>query len=285
VLGRGKYGTPWTKYQEMLGLTVGKVESEAMEWGIKLQPLVGQKWSEATGLRVRACNWTYWHPDIDRVYSHYDYDVPPNAILEVKTAGISRADEWGEEDTDQVPEPYLLQAQHELMCRPDREACHIAVLIGGQRFRKYRVPRDAELIGLMEQGYREFLGRVDRAEPPEIDGSASASEYLRSMYPADNGEEVELDDRAEELARRYLSAKAEIEERERELFTYRNALLEWIADRAVARGNGYSVSCKQERARRAVDWPAVEKAHPEIIAPYVRTEPGHRPLVVRFRAP
>lgn len=284
VLGRGEYGSPWTKYQEMMGLTVPKVESEAMEWGIALQPLVARKWAEAAGVKIRANNWTYYHPTIPRVFSHYDYDTP-DGILEVKTSGYYRDEEWGEEDTDQVPEEYLLQCQHELMCRPDRRLCHIAVLIGGQKFRKYRVPRDAELIDYMEQGYRAFLARVDAGEPPEIDGSYAASEYLRSRYPTDNGEEVELDEPAEDLALRYLAAKATAEANARDLYAIGNALREWMADRAVARGHGYSVTYRQERARRAVDWPAVEKAHPEIVAPYVTTEPGHRPLLVRFRAP
>lgn len=284
VLGRGKYGSPWTKYQEMTGLTVPKMASEAMEWGILLQPLVARKWAKETGIRVRACGWTYWHPAIERVFSHYDYDTP-DGILEVKTAGMLRADEWGEEDSDQIPEEYLLQAQHELMCRPGRVVCHIAVLIGGQKFRKYQVPRDPELICLMEDGYRNFLARVDAGQAPEIDGSYAASEYLRTMYPTDSGEEVELDEKAEDLATRYLAAKAAAEDAEREVYAVGNGLREWMAARALASRNGYSVTYKQEKDRRVVDWPAVAKTHPELIDNYARTEPGRRPLIVRFRAP
>ncbi len=286
VLGRGKYGTPWTKYQEMKGLTVPSLPSEAMEWGVRLQPVVGRKWAEATGLRVRACNMTYWHPTIERVFSHYDFDVPPDAILEVKTAGWTKDEEWGEEDSDQVPEEYLLQAEHELACRPDRKVCHIAVLIGGQKFRKYRVERDAELIGWMETIYRDFLDRVDRDEPPEIDGSYAASEYLRAKHPTDTGEIVEMDASTADLARQYLAAKAVVDDAERSTSALGNALREWMADRSVARDEaGLSVMYRQERDRRVVDWEAVGAEVPDVVQRHARMEPGRRPLLVRYRAP
>jgi putative phage-type endonuclease len=285
ILGRSDYGSPWTKYQEMTGLTVPKVATEVMEWGIKLQPLVARKWSEATGKRIRACNYTYWHPSIDRVFAHYDYDVPPGAILEVKTTGLMRADEWGEEDSDQVPEEYLLQAQHELMCRPDRTVCHVAVLIGGQRFRKYVVPRDRELIMLMEDRYRDFLDRVDRGEPPEIDGSRAATEYLAHLYPTDNGEEIELDETAENLATRYLNLREQKKLAAASLDAVANGLRDWMAERALARGGGYTITYRQERDQTVVDWPEIAKEVPDLVARHTRTEPGRRPLFVRFKAP
>jgi len=286
VLGRGSHGSPWTKYQEMKGLTVPKLVSEAMEWGIRLQPLVGHKWSEETGLPVRACNMTYWHPSIPRVYSHYDFDVGRDAILEVKTAGWTKDEEWGEEDSDQVPEEYLVQAQHELMCRPERKVCYIAVLIGGQKFRKYQVGRDDELIELMERVYRDFLDRVDRDEPPVIDGSFAATEFLRAKYPTDNGEVVELDQTAATLARGYREAKADIEDATRRAFALANGLRDWMADRSVARSDdGLSVSYRQEKSRKVVDWDLVGAEVPDVVARHTREEPGHRPLIVRYRAP
>ena len=283
VLGRGRYGTPWTKYQEMRGLTVPKVSSEAMAWGILLQPVVGRAWSESTGIKVRACNMTYWHPTMDRVFSHYDFDTP-GGILEVKTTGWVRDEEWGEQDSDQVPEEYLIQAQHELMCRPGKSICYIAVLIGGQKFRRYEVRRDDELIGMMETVYTDFLGRVDRDDPPVIDGSYAATEYLRARYPSDNGEEIVLDDKGSDLARQYLAAKAVLDDAERSAYALRNAICDLMGPNAVARSDdGLSITYRKEKDHAVVDWPAVGAEVPEVVARHTTVVEGRRPLLVRYK--
>lgn len=81
-------------------------------------------------------------------------------IVEAKTTGIlgpGGRDEWGEPETDQVPEHYLMQAQHQMfVLGPDFQVVWMPVLIGGVGFRLYRVERNEDLIEWLRGEGHEF---------------------------------------------------------------------------------------------------------------------------------
>ena len=287
VTGRSPFASPWDKYQELQGTTAPKVATERMEWGNLLQPLVGQAWARKKGRKVRACPWTYWLEE--GIGSHYDFDVipekgqPVTEILEVKTASVYAQREWGEQDTDQVPEAYALQAQHEIMCRPGVVRCHLAVLIGGQKLQTYVIERDEELIEDLLRIERTALSNARAGIPPPMDGSEAASNYLRLKSPRDNGERVELTEPVEALALAFMSAKEQDKAATEQKELTANRLREALGDTALATGRMVKVSFKSNRDTDWVDWKAAYlSAHPDGdgLAPFTSTKVGARPLVV-----
>lgn len=295
IAGRSRFSAPFDKYSEMLGRSAPKVATEAMLWGTILERPVGLEWAKRTGKKVRHSGYTYWLED--GIYSHYDFDVVGEpAILEVKTASAYGQREWGEEDTDQVPTEYVLQAQHEIMVRPGIERCYIAVLIGGQKLQKYVIERDDELIGYLLTLERRFLENTRAGIPPEIDSSDAATEYLRSVHPKDDGTQVPLPPDTEDIARKYLAAKAAEKAAQEEIALHGNLLRERLAAAAVGVGKEIKVTYRASKDREVTDWRAAATDlslrlvaagvnADEVggsIAKHTKTTPGARPLVVSW---
>ena len=285
VTGRSPFASPWDKYQELQGTTAPRVATERMEWGNLLQPLVGAAWARKKGRKVRACPWTYWLEE--GIGSHYDFDVipekgqPVTEILEVKTASVYAQREWGEQDTDQVPEAYALQAQHEIMCRPGVVRCHLAVLIGGQKLQTYVVERDEELIEDLLRIERTALSNARAGIPPPMDGSEAASNYLRLRSPRDNGERWDLPESVENIATTYLAASALVKSAEEQKASAANLIRAAMGDHALATGKSVKVSYKNNKDGEKVDWKGLVRSLPSgSLASFTTIEPGARPLIV-----
>ncbi|NQC09369.1 alkaline phosphatase, partial [Pseudomonas aeruginosa] len=63
----------------------------------------------------------------------------------------------------------------------------VAVLLGGQHLEIHRIERDKELIARLIELERDFWNYVQRDTPPPADGSDSAEQALRCLYPEDHG--------------------------------------------------------------------------------------------------
>ncbi len=77
-------------------------------------------------------------------------------LVEAKTAGMlgyfnkTRRAKWGENGTDQIPEHYIVQCQHQLAVT-GYEIAWVPVYLGGIGFVLYKITRNQELIGLIEK--------------------------------------------------------------------------------------------------------------------------------------
>jgi putative phage-type endonuclease len=283
VAGRSRFSGPFDKYQEMRGTSAPKIATEAMQWGIILERPVGLEWARRTGKKVRHVGYTYFlEPGI---FSHFDFDVvDEDAILEVKTASAYGQREWGEQDTDQIPEEYLLQAQHEIACRgPEIKRCYLAVLIGGQKFQKYVVERDDELIGNLLTIERKFLDDTDAGIPPTIDGTDACSEYLRSRFPKDDGSLLALPERVESDALAYLAVMAEEKDVAERKALIGNRLRSALEAASGGSGKDVRVTYRAQRDRIETDWKALAATlSARTLKRFTTTKQGNRPLIVSF---
>lgn len=288
VLGINPFASRWEKYAELQGTTMPKVATESMEMGTILQPIVGALWAKKHERKVRANPWTY-HLE-DGISSHFDFDVVPpkgqpvTEIVEVKTSDKFASREWGEQGSQEVPPAYEAQCFHEMMCRgPQIVRCHLAVLIGGNRYRDYVIERDDEAIANLLTVERAFLFNARAGIPPEMDGSEAATAYLRGLSPRDNGERWDLPESVENLATAYLASLAAVKSAEEQKASAGNLLRAGMGDHALATGKLVKVSYKNNKDTDWVDWKAVAfiaGAEDDLIAKYTSTKPGNRPLVV-----
>jgi len=284
VTGRNPFASPFDKFAELQGTTAPKIATDAMEWGVLLQPVVGQAWARKHGRKVRACPWTYWLED--GIGSHYDFDVVGRPeLVEVKTASAYAQRDWGEEGTAEVPEAYALQCQHEIMCRPGIERCHLAVLIGGQKLRSYVVERDDEMIEDLLSIERRFLANARLGIAPEMDGSEAATAYLRGISPRDTGTKMELTEPVEALALAFLSAREAERSAAEQKDTAANQLRAAMADNASGVGKIVKVTYRSTKDRTNVNWEEVARevgASPVVVQKHTVVTPGPRPLVVTY---
>lgn len=256
-------------------------ETPAMRRGRLLEPAVAEWYAEETGAELLPGE-TLRHPSREIVIATPDRIAVlgrEQRVLEVKTTNFRMLSEWGEPDTDEIPQTYLCQVQWQLavtgLARAD-----VAALIGGDEFRVYHVAFDAELFGMLaDTAERFWRDHVTTRRPPPLDGSDSCAEWIRARFPRDGGNELAATPDAECWADTLFDVRrrtAILEAEEQEAVNHLKALM---GDASVLRGNGWRVTWKTAKESVKTDWEAVARAldaPPELVARFTTTKPGSR---------
>jgi putative phage-type endonuclease len=196
---------PWKTAMDVWLEKTGEFEdeerdNEKMYWGNVLEDIVAKEFSIRTGLRVRRRNAILKHKDRPFMIANVDrLIVGHKAGLECKTAGQYSAEDWAMG----VPDYYIPQIQH-YMAVTGYKAWYVAVLIGGQEFKYYKITRDNYFIRELIEAETEFWNMVETRTPPPIDGTKASSELIKRLYPeAEKGREIELPFETFELIQQY----------------------------------------------------------------------------------
>ncbi len=166
---------------EKTGALSSETDNLPMRLGRFLEPFVLDLFQEESGLEVinRQKEYvSYAHPWRK---AHLDGMTPDGAIVEAKSAGmifLSASHGWGEPGTDDVPDGYLLQAQHQLSLVPDAVICWMPVLLRGN-FRIYRIERNDTIIRNLVEREAEFWELVEnRIMPPPV-----SLDDIKALFP------------------------------------------------------------------------------------------------------
>ena len=163
AVGLSKWRTPLELYLDKRG-ELEVTETEPMRWGTLLEPVVRQEYANRTGREVHCPGVILRHPRVTFALLNPDGIVPGERLYEGKTART--AEGWGEPGSADIPQEYLLQVQHGLFVT-GLPVADVAVLIGGNDFRVYEVPADAELQEMLIDREAEFWRHVEEGTPPE----------------------------------------------------------------------------------------------------------------------
>lgn len=200
---------PWQTARELYHIKRGEIadadDSEIMEWGRRLEPVVMAKMNElmsdeGSGAPQGSCAaissmvWSDARPgsfvDLDGVVTLKSGD---SGVYEGKTTNQYNQSEWGPSGSDDVPISYFLQCQHGMMvCGLSFSI--LAVLIGGQSFRWYYIERDDELIEGLWEAERNFLESVrgDNAPEHDYENRTATARVIKRVYGAEEDGEVVL---------------------------------------------------------------------------------------------
>ncbi len=257
-------------------------EESPAYWGNILEPIVSAHYTKRSGNRVRRVNAVLQHPDpqFSWMLANIDREVigaEDVQILECKTAGINGARLWKEG----VPEYVQLQVMHQLAVT-GKQAADVAVLLGGQHVEIHRIERDELLIARLMRLEQQFWQYVVDDTPPPADGSDSAEQALRCLFPEDSGKSLDfsLD---EHLSATFAELKAvrELltahEQREAQL---RQALQQAMGDATRALFEGGSVTWKKAKDSVGLDINRLLQDHPELQQQYALTKPGSRRFLI-----
>lgn len=193
AIGVSPYETPLSLYLRKLGLADPPEETEAMRLGTLLEPVVGRLYAERTGRALGATQVFRRHDRHPHVFATLDGIDDAGNLVELKTIGQWAASRGalGDEDTDQVPEHWIVQA-HQQMAVFDAGRVEFGVLVGGQSFRHFAVERDEGLVSAVVGGVDAFWrSHVEARVPPAA--SAADVGVLSRQRPAP-GRTVRLDD-------------------------------------------------------------------------------------------
>ncbi len=282
-------------YQSQLELWLEKTGRDALRpksdthdedspayWGNILEPIVATHYTQRTGHRVRRINAVLQHPDpsLSWMLANIDREVIGAGevqILECKTAGINGARLWKEG----VPVYVQLQVMHQLAVT-GKQAADVAVLLGGQHLEIHRIERDDELIARLIDLEQDFWSYVQRDTPPPADGSDSAEQALRCLYPQDSGSTLDfthnplLSGAFDELQ----SVRANLElhsQREAEL---KQQLQQAMGEASRAQFANGSVSWRKAKDSVVLDVPLLLKEKPHLLARYPSTKIGSRRFLI-----
>jgi len=258
-------------------------DNDAVFWGTTLEHIIANVYAERTGAKVRKVNAVLQHPEylfmlanLDRVVQH---PTDGNGILEVKTAGLHSAPFWEEG----VPDSYQCQVLHQLAVT-GKEWCDVAVLIGGQDFRIYRVIRDDAKIADLIQREEQFWQCVVSDIPPAVDGSESSGKALVSMYPSDKGDVLDLteDMGMNKLFGEYWSYRQQRETAEDQENLLKQRLQERLGFASGAVLDCGKISWRKSKDSTETDFKKLTAENPELVARYEVSKPGSRRFLVQI---
>lgn len=255
VLGISPYKSAYELWAEKRGLLERSevADSEAAEWGIRLEPIIIQAFAERTGRQAEcypphalhrhvALPWMLATPDARQLTGR-----GPGTV-QIKTASQYKMGEW----KDGPPLHYAVQIQHE-MAVVGVEWCSIVVLIGGQRLRFFDVERNDRFLDAMIPQLADFWERVESGAPPEIDGSVRAAKALARLHPDDNGETIILPGEAATWFEEWQDAKDKISTLEKQEQLAKNRLVEAIGPNTIGVIAGYgSLSLKTQSRKETI---------------------------------
>lgn len=161
IVGISPWKTPHDIWEQKLDIDQESLEeSDALIFGTLVEPVLRGEFSRRNpDLLVKENPDIIRHPDYPYFLANVDGDVfrmedfADGEIAELakkygwegKTSSEYAADGWGVEGTDQIPDYYQTQCQWYCgVC--GWEGCYVSVLIGGNKYRQYYIPRDDELI-------------------------------------------------------------------------------------------------------------------------------------------
>lgn len=274
VAGLDPYRKPIDVFADKLGLVEPFQGNRASMWGDLLEDVLADHYAKehaAEKLVVRhprtiegSVNGTLLREisprfrliaTPDRLVYH-KRNPRPFRNLQIKTAGLRQGDKWGEPGTDQIPEEYLAQVSAE-MAVVDVGETDLAVLIGGQDDREYRINRDPELEGqLIEICERFWVDHIMTGIPPPVDGSEQYSDYLKKRFPRDERQMLEATDEARVLRATLQCARISEMVASEERARIENALKAIIGDAGGIEG---LCTWKQNKASQVTDWEAVAR--------------------------
>jgi putative phage-type endonuclease len=211
VLGLSRFGTALDVYLSKVRPADATEMTTHQEWGVRAEPMIAAAICDHHGWTLNKIP-TVIHREHRFLRASPDRLNQSGEAVEIKTT--ARADGWGEPETDEVPEDYWLQAQHQLEVLHETygtEVCWVFVLVGGSDFRRYRVPRDPGYLDTVFDPLREFWRCVEEETPPPPDWShRSTLDALQKLHTPIKGRAVSLDDEAQRLADRYSALGDEI---------------------------------------------------------------------------
>lgn len=278
----GAFGSAYAEWAERTGRVAKPERSSAyFDDGRDLEAIVGRRFEEASGLKIR------------HRYAIITNDKCPHLFANVD--GFVEGTDWGWEAKtfdvrsrkfdEGVPPAYVAQVTV-YMAVTEKRRWVLSAWSYGQGTRHYYFTLDASdekpewaaekviltqaELDAAEVAAAEFMGFVERDEPPPIDGSEATGEALRAIYPeAEEGVTMDL-----EGVRANLDALAEIEAQAKELEArkeeMRNVIMEAMGSAETGTATGWRVTFRNVETRR-LDGKAARAALGEELEPFYKT--------------
>ena len=276
VLGLNAYRSPINVWADKLGLIEDTDGNEAMRIGRDLEGYVAQRFTEASGLKVRAYN-SLLRDSANHLAANIDRRVTgESASLECKTASALSE---GRYKGGCYPESYYAQCVSYLAVTGWARWYLCAVVLGRGVYiymmttdpndtcpdwaesMVYVSPEELDAVrNAAKSWWKTYV--IPRQMPPP-DGSASTTATLGALYNGgSNPDKADLSGMVPDVAA-YLALKAQVKELDTQADAIKQTIMATMGNKSKAVCPGYSVSWAAT-TRTTLDRKALQKDHPEI---------------------
>lgn len=273
ICGVNPYSSAMKVFLDKTSKEVEEQDSEAIRIGHDLEDYVAQRFTEATGLKVRKSNFMYRsmeYPfmiaDVDRLI------VGEDAGLECKTTSAYNADKWADGD---IPLHYIMQCYH-YMAVTGKRTWYIAAVILGREFTYRKLNWDDELISRLITMEENFWNRyVAPGMMPPPDGSEACDEVIgQYFHTAKKASVVKLVGFDKKLRRReeILGSISKLQEEQKQI---EQEIKLFMKDNEFADSENFRVSWKNVNSMR-LDAKRIKEERPEIYSDYGKVSHGRR---------
>lgn len=285
ILGVSPYATAYDVYQSKTQPLNADEMSEFAYWGTVLEDTVAREFAKRSGLKVQNVNFMMRHPvhtfavaNIDRAIVNRDIagnvrykdgKLTTDQIVEIKTASEYVGKNWGDEDSDEVPDQYQCQAQW-YMGVTGTQVCHMAVLIGGNKYRQYKIERNQDLIDVLFETASDFWHNNVLAG---VEPDATTLQNAKDKYPRhdpDTTLDVELDSEAAKAFEHYESLKAQEKELKTAITAAQTDLICQIQNNETLAIDGEVVATYKTQVSNRFDSKSFKTDMPELAERYTK---------------
>lgn len=254
ILGLSSFRSPLTVWAEKVhAANFDSGYSDLVKWGHLLEGPVREEYQRLTGRKVEHDGdfAIARHPETEWLTATLDGRIVDDrfGVYEGKTCIAHQRHNWDEG----IPVNYQVQTQHQMLVTGASWAS-VAVLIGGNDFRYYDVPRDDGFIETtLLPELERFWNLVVTQTAPEVDGSEATARTIKALHPEDNGQTILLDDFALGMWDRMDDLKEQIKPltEEREALKHQLKLL--LGDNTYGLlPDGSQLSCKTQTRKEYV---------------------------------
>ena len=298
ALGLIPWRTPVELWQDKRGESDTQPTSDSMHFGTLLEDIVAKEFQERTGMKVQRVNYTFadgeddWmRADIDRAIVNPDISgnvraakehregqpfITTDAILECKTASAFSAPLWGDSQEDEIKSgkivtehriPLYYETQVQWYMRlTGVPVCYVAVLIGGNDFRMYKVDRNEEAITAIVEKCRVFWFDFVKAgvapEPMDIDD-------IRHLYKREVGPMIEASAEAAIALGEYRNLKGQADSIKKQMDAVATQIAGFIGENEGLLLDGKKAVTFKAQSRATFDSKKLKADAPELWIKYV----------------
>jgi predicted phage-related endonuclease len=280
ALGKDPRCSPLKLYGRKLGeLPEPNLDNEErVLFGNLLEPVIRTETARRLNTRIIQRHKTLYHREAP-LLGHVDGWIPAlRCGLEIKTADRFEAEDFGTEDSDQVPVRYYMQCAA-YMAITEANEWRLAVLIGGNVLRMYRIARDPGIEQMIVEGVRRFWDHVTRLEPPD----PTTPEDVRLRWPKDFGSTVLATDEIARSVTRLREMRADVAQLEAQCDCELVTVQKFMAENSelVDSAGNLLATWRTAKPSHRLDTKALIESDPRLCAQYMREYPGSRRFLLK----
>ena len=254
-------------------------EVEEVQMGLRMQPVIGRMFEEATGIKVRDLDIAGTLESQPWLRAHGDFETGDGGLLEVKNYHAATINRYSEPDEPmRLPLADLIQCVHEATVF-DKPHVYFAVLFGGQRFRWWKIDVTDEMREDLIKRAAIWWAHIEAGTYPE----AETPDQARVVWKQDNEGSITATAQLETMCAQLRNLKDQLKEYEAmeaklivqiQNYMGASAILESIDGRVLA-------TWKSAKASSRFSPDLLKKSMPDLYDKFVVPVAGSRRFLVK----